>query len=541
MTSCECFVITDSCVSLPGMQENRNEAKDDAAKASTLVSEKNDVKKVDTIALIPDDADDVSAIYDDRNKSRRESIDNEVDVWSRSSSPRSLALSACWTQTTTNTFDLVRSPLPFYDPQFDDELVTASMNSKTLHDTTLAKASSPRKKVFMNANLRAELSPQPVKSFQRGSANNSVISATPSVVTQMTNDSSSLSGYNPSKGLLNEAMIRGESFSGLSVSTCPSVVSPFTHSSAFSSKSPKSMITKINTECGADNNTAITISPTSGSEKDSSHITLDSSIHTINTVASFNTAHTLNLSSGTSDTYGGGKYSSTKMHILTDTQTLNTTDDGSIITPLSTATSTVSNIKVLNRGFCTDDDPSIKISPATILEESLVQPPKAEHKAVPSEINIPLLNRNVSSITHNDTDSFLCCVIPDTNTPTSCTTFISSKSTPSQLNNGFVVQDETAESSFLRGIKSNDLDDSNFSDTLPSIDTKPELLAGGSWDEEYSTDMMIENNDDSICAAFQKEGKFALLIFVLGYISSIRLLMSRRECTTDAHHIFTHT
>jgi hypothetical protein len=103
----------------------------------------------------------------------------------------------------------------------------------------------------------------------------------------------------------------------------------------------------------------------------------------------------------------------------------------------------------------------------------------------------------------------------DISTPSSCITLASNRTTISLLNKGFMHNegDEDTEDTLPPPplMHVTPFEDSAYSDSLPLLDNTPQLLAGGSWDEEYSySDQMNEKHDNSIHAAFLKAGNILL-------------------------------
>lgn len=545
-----CSLSPDSCVSLSGAGQDRdkspqqtseqvqsNEREHSSSPKEKSQSHDHHEHKPD-FALIPEDAEDLSVILDDRTSNIRQSSHEgdmfEGDMWSRGSSPRSmLSLSACWTQTTNNTFDNIttrgreESPLPFFDPQFDDDLVTSSLNSRSKQKSTLRNSVSPQKKVYMNAKLRAELSPATVQS------NNSIISATPSLLTQVTVTSATSNslfggggGVESSRSELNQAMMRGDSFSGMSLTSSPGtdgergggeerssvqqqernshsddssgdagvIVMPLAKSSAFCKGGKKNYTPSGCAHEGEREYISDTgpCSPTRGTSAiNSNNLNLNSSlstIHTTNTVTSFNTANTLqtlNLSTGTTDVIGPktGHCGASILLVQTDGDQAM---DSDIITPLSTATTTTS---VLNRAFFSEaDEPSLRGSNSNTL--SRVQQPDASS----------------SSVCFVDSAPSISNVLPKANK-----LLVSEHKGRSTglLHQQLELNDSLKEVSSLMAFNE---------DSLPLLDNKPELLGGGSWDEEYASETQHEMQqherlDLSIQEAFLKAGKCLCVVY----------------------------
>ena len=502
---------------------------------------KSDNLKSD-ITLFPDDAEDVSVIYDDRTKDRQSAqLHDSDDHWSRNSSPRSMLSLSAWTQTTNNTFEYIsrtrESPLPFFDAKFDDESVTSSLNSRALLNNTLHRVTSPpQKKVYMNAMLRAELSPTvdhsappPSPSF---SANNSIISATPSQRTQGTSSSSQCCvgedgvGLHNTRSELNQAMIRGESFLSVSLSASPSVegTQECVTVQESDSESVTSSYASTSQVVGSAFNTTRTqqkkkkLSSKNNDENNAS-MTLNSSlstIHTINTVTSFNTAQTLNLSTGLNE---GTVTSDSGIRIQTDVD--RTVDSTGIITPLSTGGSTKTMSSALNRAFFEekeedeeDDEEKVQADTDDIVssapDRSMDQTGTCDSMPVDSSLSTVPLERNVSSFLDEDSQEMTVSSYGATEVSGQswCATVASNQTNVSALNRGFVVHGEDSDNTVspAQGMEMKQLEETTLSDSLPLMEDKPQLLAGGSWDDEYSNEKHHETDEMAVRTAFLNAG-----------------------------------
>ena len=368
------------------------QSKDDTTVEYTKFSKDTD------IPIIPDDADDLSVIYE---KNRRGSQDAEDSSWSRSVSPRSmLSLSACWTQTTNNTFDVKESPLPFIDMQFDDRqerLTPSSVSSRAL-----LNVSPTKRKQYMNSNLRAELA-TPMSEI----SNCSVISASPSVMTNTTLSSRP-------KNDLNDAMIRGDSFITVTPELDGDVESTRIKNTRNSSPPPLSDVSafiglhsKSTKKTTTTSQNDVDIFPEYSSLMDKHDASIDnmntslSTIQTTNTVTTLNTTHTLNLSVGTSD-HVVYKHGRAQLQIPPDFDA----NDSDVITPLSTCSSVMTKKSVLNRAFFGDDENEN-------VTKGFVETEVQSWSNRMSEGTVPMLGleRQISDITVDDNGSQRCSYV----------------------------------------------------------------------------------------------------------------------------------